>query len=810
VRVRIDPLLVLALGFVGGGYLSTAFWPALLVSACIFVALVLAKVIPVPWLMASAAVFGLSGYRAAAFVAESERERIEVRDWIESPKRCAAQGRVVTSSVVREGVPRFAAELWSLDCEAVILEHPVRAQLTGGPLDLARGDRFFAVMQLAPVQAFFNSELPDPRPRLARRATTLSGGVLSLERELPGAGLLHAIDVARAHSRSRIEATFSPPVVPMAKALVLGDNDLSVEDSEAFRKGGLMHLLAVSGTHLVFAVLGLLKVLRFVLVRIEVLAVRTDVGRGVALLGAFLAPLYADFAGGSGSAWRAAWMLSAGLLARASARKPMASRSITASLFAGGVFDPLVAYDISFLLSLAATVGLLTLGQWLSRLTKGRDVRAIVFLQTASIATLSSMVPCVPLLVLLSPTLSLASVGANVIAGPLGEAVALPLCLGHSLLTPFPALELGVARVASGALLCIQHIAHAAAGVQWLAFEFPAPTTWQLGVLMAGVGMTLGCLGRRFGDSGTTNVERSLPFFRRIAFGVGLATLATVISLEVAQSSASRPFGSLRVTALDVGQGDATLVDLPEGQLMLIDGGGMVGTAIDPGQLVIEPMLRMRRRRHIDVMVLSHPHPDHFLGLLKVARDYSVGEFWDTGQGEAFGAGPVYAELLAVLRSKRVPIKRPDELCGERRIGGATIDVLSPCPKFDSALGANDNSLVLRIRHGERAVLLVGDAEHEAEQRLLVSAPQRLHADLLKVGHHGSRSSTTPAFLRAVAPTWASISCGVRNRFGHPHASTLATLSTAGVHTLRLDRLGSIIWQSDGRDQQISVFSTGH
>jgi competence protein ComEC len=209
-------------------------------------------------------------------------------------------------------------------------------------------------------------------------------------------------------------------------------------------------------------------------------------------------------------------------------------------------------------------------------------------------------------------------------------------------------------------------------------------------------------------------------------------------------------------------------------------------------------------------MVLSHPHPDHFLGLLKVARDYSVGEFWDTGQGEAHGAGPVYAELLSVLRGKQVPIKRPHELCGMHRIGGATVDVLSPCPGYDPALSANDNSFVLRIAHGQRAALLVGDAEHEAEQRLLTTAAGGLHADLLKVGHHGSRSSTTPAFLDAVSPTFASISCGVRNRFGHPHPETLTTLTAAGVHMLRLDRLGSIIWQTDGHDQQISAFSEGH
>jgi competence protein ComEC len=114
---------------------------------------------------------------------------------------------------------------------------------------------------------------------------------------------------------------------------------------------------------------------------------------------------------------------------------------------------------------------------------------------------------------------------------------------------------------------------------------------------------------------------------------------------------------------------------------------------------------------------------------------------------------------------------------------------------------------VLRLRHGRRAVLLTGDAEAEAERELLAHHRDALRADLLKVGHHGSRTSTSPAFVAAVAPSLATISCGVRNRYGHPHPETLDTLARAGVVALRLDRSGGVIWASDGEAVRVTAFS---
>jgi competence protein ComEC len=153
--------------------------------------------------------------------------------------------------------------------------------------------------------------------------------------------------------------------------------------------------------------------------------------------------------------------------------------------------------------------------------------------------------------------------------------------------------------------------------------------------------------------------------------------------------------------------------------------------------------------------------------------------------------------LLDAARARGVPVLGPEQVCGEHEIGGAKVDVLAPCPTFSSERGPNDNSFVIRIAYQQRAILLAGDAERE-EESILLSQPEHLRADVLKVGHHGSGTSSSKNFLDAVRPSDAVISVGSRNRFGHPHGSTLAALSNVGARVWRTDLQGAFVAETDG------------
>jgi competence protein ComEC len=796
--VRVDAVIVVAAAAVGGQAAAVAPLPA--ACAAVGIAVALAARIRRSVLAWGLVVLTLSAVRARLALEHFEGERVRVRDAIGAPARCSGSGRVVSSPVRTGDALVFVAELGALDCEDRAVTGPLLARLHGGPGDLARGDRFELVAQLAPLQLFRNAVAHDPLPGAARRGITLSGAVLALDVTGRSHGLLAAIDRLRAHARERITATFAPGAEGMARALVLGENDLDPEDDAAFRKSGLSHMLAVSGTHLVFAVVALVSALSALLVRFEALALRFEAQRLASCFGIPLALAYADFAGGSGSAWRAAWMLAFGFLARACGRAPDATRSLAASLLIGVASDALLAFDVSFLLSAAATVGLLTIGPGLVR-PLARLPRVARFVGHAIAATIAAMLPCAPLLALLAPELTVAGVFANVLAAPFGETIALPLCLSHVLLAPLPVLERGVALVASGALLVVKQIARESAAATWLALRIPDPTPWHFALLAFGAAALLVYV--RPAAIEPAREEFAARQWRRACL------LGLVVALAIAEAgarNAGRVAGSLRITALDVGQGDANLLELPDGALWLVDAGGMVGNPIDTGAAVVLPVLRQKRRTRIDVMVLTHPHPDHFGGLPAVLRGVEVGELWDSGQGEAQGAGPVYASLLALARERGVPIRRPGELCGHpRRHGAATVELLAPCPGFVAGRGANDNSLVLRVTLGRRSALLTGDAEALEEQDLVARYGAALRADYLKAGHHGSRTSTGAALLSAVEPSWATLSSGVRNRFGHPHAPTLERLLGLGVATFRLDRSGSFEWTTDGARVEVRL-----
>jgi len=260
--------------------------------------------------------------------------------------------------------------------------------------------------------------------------------------------------------------------------------------------------------------------------------------------------------------------------------------------------------------------------------------------------------------------------------------------------------------------------------------------------------------------------------------------------------------GKLRLDFYSVGQGEASLITFPNGKRMLIDGGGSFRDGgLDPGERLLAPAFWRRGIDRLDYLVLTHPHPDHLNGLLFLARNFPVGEFWESGIHDG---NSEYLALKKILKEKGVPIRRIDASAMPISLGGVTIEPLSPRSSFSVAGIAgsgnlNEASLVFRLRYGDFSVLFTGDIGKETEKRLMEESSD-LRCTVLKVPHHGSRNSSSEHFLEATSPECGLVSAGYRNRFRLPAAETLLRLRRRGIPIYRTDLDGTItIILEDGR-----------
>jgi competence protein ComEC len=369
------------------------------------------------------------------------------------------------------------------------------------------------------------------------------------------------------------------------------------------------------------------------------------------------------------------------------------------------------------------------------------------------------------------------------LSGLTANALVVPL-MGLAIPVGFVAVFTGWAWVAriGGVLLAVSRAIvhwHASLDPDW---RIPTPPLW------LGIAFSLALIAAA--------VARGRWW--RLASGAAVAALLTLLLWQ--------PFppdvhpGELELAVIDVGQGDGLLVIFPDGKRMILDGGGIPSfgnrakSQLDVGEDVVAPYLWDRNIRSVDVVTLSHAHDDHIGGLPALVSDFRPRELW-TGATPDSPAWRVLRDRAQRLGVKIMPLLAPQRFAW----GGAQIEILAPFADYVPAgEPTNDDSLVMRVRYGKHSFLLCGDAERPIEYRML-SENELQPADVLKVGHHGSHTSSTQAFLDAVRPVFAIVSVGQDNSYGHPHADVIDRLLDHNAVVYRTDLDGLVSIRTDGR-----------
>ena len=604
------------------------------------------------------------------------------------------------------------------------------------------------------------------------------------------------------------------PQREIIEAMTIGNQNAIPSDvRDNFNKTGTSHILSISGLHIgmvaataFFFVLLILKSSQYLMLRFNIIKL-------AAAAAFFMVLTYAFIAGMGVTVLRSTLMALIFLIALISGKQKELYNTLALAGLIILVISPEAVFDISFQLSFMAVLALIYIVPRFSDLSITQHAflplwsqHIIRHIYLTTIVCCAATIGTLPLIMYYFNRVSSVTIIANLISVPLLGTLALAISMFFILSAFFSPVIAGYfIKLASLLVQLSVDIINKLASLSWSSFNTTKPDLIEIAVFYLFIFLVI-----QFIDA---MKKRKTPkeFSPRRFLILKCLLIITIVCLaaDIFYLTVKDKLSSdLKITVIDVGQGTSTLVRFPGGGNMLIDGGGFSDSSFDTGKSVLAPFLYHERISKVDTAVLSHPHPDHLLGLIYIINNFHVQQIWKSGL-------PVDSEIFPdwekAIHLNNIKIHQLSNKSPEKIFNGVRVHVLWP-PNYSiqelnnlSYDEVNDSSLVLKITFGKTSFLIPGDISADVEKQLIKSGID-LRSDVLVVPHHGSGYSSSAEFIKAVACRYAIVSAGKANVFHHPHPSTLQRYNNAGVNIFRTDRDGAVTLTTDGNDLHIDSF----